>query len=66
MTEAENEMVSVERVISYSKLPQEALAHNPHVRLAPSWLHDGQIKFQNAKLRYREGLDLVLRVIDPF
>lgn len=71
----ESNMVSVERAMQYSNLPQEAphnLSHMTPRRMSinllctnssASWPDMGEIVFQNVKLRYREGLDLVLRGI---
>jgi ABC-type multidrug transport system fused ATPase/permease subunit len=67
-------MVSVERIQSFIELPIEAPAviaksrppsecDVPEVPTIPSeiWPSSGEIEFRNVQLRYREGLDLVLR-----
>jgi ATP-binding cassette, subfamily C (CFTR/MRP), member 1 len=58
----EANMVSVERVRQYTQLDQEA----PHdtdtdKQLDNDWPTRGMIEFKNAKLRYRQGLPLVLK-----
>ena len=57
----ENNMVSVERIKEYqSGLPQEAdweKEEDPDVE----WPHIGNISFDKLEMRYREGLDLVLK-----
>ena len=62
-SEIENNMVAVERVREYqSQLPQEAawqLESDP----GPDWPHIGNITFDNLQMRYRAGLELVLRGI---
>ena len=59
-TDLETQLVAVERVIQYTGLTTEApavLAYRP-----PSgWPNEGAIEFNDVKLRYRPGLDLVLR-----
>ena len=60
----ENNMVSVERIKEYQGgLPQEAaweLDEDP----GPDWPHIGNISVDNLEMRYREGLDLVLKGIN--
>ena len=58
-------MVAVERVLDYCKVDTEA-AYWTHEddKLRPSWPSGGRISFQEAKLRYRPGLPLVLRGLD--
>ncbi|CAG2104061.1 unnamed protein product, partial [Medioppia subpectinata] len=55
--ELENEMTSVERIIEYSKLPQEAAltAQDSH-KPSPDWPQKGQIEFKDMSLCY-EGSD---------
>ncbi|KAF9975164.1 hypothetical protein BGZ73_001272 [Actinomortierella ambigua] len=54
------ELVSVERVLDYSRRPTEAPAVTG-VQLADTWPRQGRVRFQNYSTRYRQGLDLVLR-----
>eukprot|EP01116_Phalansterium_solitarium_P010899 TRINITY_DN263_c0_g2_i3.p1 TRINITY_DN263_c0_g2~~TRINITY_DN263_c0_g2_i3.p1 ORF type:complete len:679 (+),score=264.46 TRINITY_DN263_c0_g2_i3:827-2863(+) len=62
-TTCETQMVSVERVLEYTELPVEAAAIVPGNRPAESWPSQGAISFSNVQLRYRPGLELVLRGI---
>ena len=59
-TDAETQMVSVERVIQYSQVPQEPPAELPGREPPLSWPAEGAVEFKDFQLRYREGLDLVL------
>jgi ATP-binding cassette subfamily C (CFTR/MRP) protein 1 len=62
--EVETNIVSVERVLEYSRLPSEApevlLKNRPPI----SWPVKGAVEFHNYSTRYREGLDLVLKNIN--
>lgn len=49
--------------MQYTDVAVEAPPHTDHVP-PPTWPPRGEIEFQNLKLRYREGLPLVLRGID--
>ncbi|PRP88412.1 hypothetical protein PROFUN_03326 [Planoprotostelium fungivorum] len=63
MTDAEAQMVSVERVYGYTKVETEAPMtrdKRPH----RDWPKQGAITFSNVQARYREGLDLVLKGVD--
>ncbi len=62
-TDAETQMVSVERVIQYSQVPQEPPADLPGRDPPLEWPQNGAVSFRNFQLRYREGLDLVLKGI---
>lgn len=59
--EVETNIVSVERVLEYARLPSEApeiiSKHRPPV----SWPPKGAVSFNGYSTRYREGLDLVLK-----
>ncbi|GAA5961345.1 hypothetical protein JCM3765_004381 [Sporobolomyces pararoseus] len=60
--EVENNMSSVERLVSYAHdLPQEAPAHIPSTAPPLTWPERGGIKFENIELRYRPELPPVLR-----
>lgn len=61
--EVETNIVSVERVLEYARLPSEAAEINPRNRPPASWPANGAITFNNYSARYREGLDLVLKDI---
>lgn len=60
-TQAETDLVSVERVLTYSEIAQEAPPEIPSNRPDPQWPSGGAIEFRNVVLRYREGLELVLQ-----
>ena len=60
-SDTESRIVSVERVKEYSKTPQEAAWNIPENDPKSDWPSNGVIEAQNLKVRYREGLDLVLR-----
>ena len=64
-SEMETNIVSVERITEYCENPTEAdwesdLNHKP----ANDWPKLGAIEFNNYSVRYRQGLDLVLRDIN--
>jgi ATP-binding cassette subfamily C (CFTR/MRP) protein 1 len=59
--EREGAIVSAERVMEYSKVPPEAPANIPERQPRVSWPEQGAIVFQDLNLRYRAGLDLVLK-----
>ncbi|XP_046682933.1 multidrug resistance-associated protein 1-like isoform X2 [Homalodisca vitripennis] len=59
-SEIETSIVSVERIKEYTELPQEA-AWVVEPRPSPEWPKQGVVKFQDYKVRYREGLDLILK-----
>ena len=59
----ENNIVAVERIKEYSEIPNEAdwttVAPPP-----PTWPPHGSVQFKQYAMRYREGLDLVLKSVD--
>lgn len=62
----ETSVVSVERVGEYCQLPSEGeweRAGNQDPQLPKNWPEKGAIRFENYSLRYREGLDPVLKNI---
>lgn len=61
--EVETNIVSVERVLEYARLPSEAPEIVRGNRPPVSWPAKGAIEFNNYSTRYREGLDLVLKNI---
>jgi ATP-binding cassette subfamily C (CFTR/MRP) protein 1 len=61
--EVETNIVSVERVLEYARLPSEAPEIIHRNRPPVSWPAKGEVEFHNYSARYREGLDLVLKNI---
>jgi len=59
-TESETQMVSVERVLEYTQLASEAPTVIPENRPS-NWPNKGIVEFKDVQLRYRDGLDLVLK-----
>eukprot|EP00455_Lapot_gusevi_P053824 TRINITY_DN848_c0_g1_i5.p1 TRINITY_DN848_c0_g1~~TRINITY_DN848_c0_g1_i5.p1 ORF type:complete len:1312 (-),score=307.44 TRINITY_DN848_c0_g1_i5:62-3997(-) len=62
--EAENQLTSVERLQEYGDLPPEGDRVIEGKRPPPEWPQKGEIVFDNVQMRYREGLDLVLKGVD--
>jgi ABC-type multidrug transport system fused ATPase/permease subunit len=62
-TDLESNIVSVERIIEYTKIPQEAEWFGDTSKLGDIWPSNGEIGFCHYSTRYREGLDLILRQI---
>lgn len=62
--EVETNIVSVERVLEYARLPSEAPEIIASNRPPISWPADGALSFKDFSTRYREGLDLVLKNIN--
>lgn len=61
-SELETNIVAVERVSEYSKLENEA-KWVTDTRPSENWPEEGKLQFENYKVRYRPGLDLVLHGI---
>jgi ATP-binding cassette subfamily C (CFTR/MRP) protein 1 len=61
--EVETNIVSVERVLEYARLPSEAPDVISKNRPAVSWPSKGAVSFNSYSTRYRPGLDLVLKDI---
>ncbi|KAI1359531.1 metal resistance protein YCF1 [Xylaria arbuscula] len=62
--EVETNIVSVERILEYARLPSEAPEIIPRHRPPVAWPANGAVEFRNYSTRYREGLDLVLKNIN--
>lgn len=60
-SDMEANMVAVERVEEYSRLPPEGARRTERDAALESWPTAGEIEFRNAKLRYRPDLPLVLK-----
>ena len=61
-SEIETNMVGVERVKEYQEIDEEAPLEMPGQDPPPTWPDYGVVRFDNYQTRYREGLDLVLKV----
>ncbi|KAG8290815.1 Canalicular multispecific organic anion transporter 1 [Homalodisca vitripennis] len=59
-TDVETNIVSVERIKEYTEIPQEG-AWEVQPRPDPKWPVHGTVEFKDFQVRYREGLELVLR-----
>ncbi|XP_024120755.1 canalicular multispecific organic anion transporter 2 isoform X3 [Oryzias melastigma] len=62
-SDLENNIVAVERVKEYSETKPEAPWEVEDKKPPPEWPMEGKVEFQDYSVRYREGLDLVLRSI---
>lgn len=62
--EVETNIVSVERVLEYARLPSEAPEIIKSNRPPVAWPSKGSLEFKNYSTRYREGLDNVLKNIN--
>lgn len=62
--EVETNIVSVERVLEYARLPREAPEVISKNRPKISWPAHGAVEFHNYSTRYRPELDLVLKNIN--
>lgn len=62
--DVETNIVSVERVMEYSRLKPEAPEVIEDKRPAESWPQQGEVVFKNYSTRYRPDLDLVLKNIN--
>ena len=62
--EVETNIVSVERVLEYARLPSEAPEVISKNRPPISWPAYGQVRFDHYSTRYRQGLDLVLKNVN--
>ncbi|PRP77744.1 putative multidrug resistance protein [Planoprotostelium fungivorum] len=63
-TSTETEMVSVERIEGYSRIESEETIVDGGQRPPHDWPSEGVIRFEDVNLRYRPGLDLVLKGIN--
>uniref|UniRef100_A0AAG5CWY7 ABC-type glutathione-S-conjugate transporter n=1 Tax=Anopheles atroparvus TaxID=41427 RepID=A0AAG5CWY7_ANOAO len=62
-SDVETNIVAVERIKEYGETKQEAPWELPNSTLPRDWPEQGQVEFRDFQVRYREGLDLVLRGI---
>jgi len=63
ISDLETNIVSVERIMDYTQISQEASWDNGKIIPSEQWPMEGRIIFDNYQVRYREGLDLVLQGI---
>lgn len=62
ITELENQMVSVERVLEYAELPSEPpLESDPKNVPSSDWPRHGNIEFKSLSLQYAENTSRILR-----
>uniref|UniRef100_A0A2C9KLE4 ABC transmembrane type-1 domain-containing protein n=1 Tax=Biomphalaria glabrata TaxID=6526 RepID=A0A2C9KLE4_BIOGL len=57
----ETDIISMERILQYTHLPSEAARHVSHPGCSVDWPNTGDISFNNISLRYRPGLEMVLK-----
>ncbi|TSK14589.1 Canalicular multispecific organic anion transporter 2 [Bagarius yarrelli] len=62
-SDLESNIVAVERVKEYSETPPEAPWEVEDKKPSPDWPAEGNVEFTDYSVRYRQGLDLVLRSI---
>ncbi|XP_055852928.1 multidrug resistance-associated protein 1 isoform X4 [Episyrphus balteatus] len=60
-SDIETNIVAVERIKEYGETKQEAPWVIDNVKTPQGWPQEGRVVFEDYKVRYREGLDLVLR-----
>lgn len=60
-SDVETNIVALERIKEYREAPQEAPWQITNRKPASSWPETGQVCFKNFSVRYRPGLDLVLK-----
>lgn len=60
VSNVETNIVAVERIKEYQENKQEAPWNKPDCA-SKVWPEKGSVEFRNYSVRYREGLDLVLR-----
>ncbi|KAI9672198.1 MAG: hypothetical protein M1831_002012 [Alyxoria varia] len=62
--EVETNIVSVERILEYARLPSEAPEILPNRRPPISWPVHGEVSFKDYSTRYRANLDPVLKQVN--
>ncbi|RCV33345.1 hypothetical protein SETIT_7G076800v2 [Setaria italica] len=63
ITRIENKMISVERILQYSRIPSEAPLLVDYCRPPSSWPQNGTISIRCLEVRYAEHLPSILRSI---
>lgn len=62
-SDVETNIVAVERIKEYGETKQEAAWEVPNNTVPANWPESGRVEFKDFAVRYREGLDLVLKGI---
>ncbi|XP_058815254.1 multidrug resistance-associated protein 1 isoform X1 [Topomyia yanbarensis] len=62
-SDVETNIVAVERIKEYGETKQEAAWELSNSTLPRDWPEQGRVEFQDFQVRYREGLELVLKGI---
>lgn len=62
MVSLETSIISVERILEYCGLKSEAAEIIPDCRPTEDWPQEGAISFNNYSTKYRENLDLILKI----
>ncbi|GAB0099313.1 multidrug resistance-associated protein 1 [Sergentomyia squamirostris] len=62
-SDVETNIVAVERIKEYAETKQEAPWELPNATVPMNWPEVGTVEFRDFQVRYREGLELVLRGI---
>uniref|UniRef100_A0A7G3ASS4 Putative peptide exporter abc superfamily protein n=2 Tax=Lutzomyia longipalpis TaxID=7200 RepID=A0A7G3ASS4_LUTLO len=63
-SDVETNIVAVERIKEYAETKQEAPWELPNATVPTNWPEVGTVEFRDFQVRYREGLELVLRGIN--
>ncbi|KAJ8967485.1 hypothetical protein NQ314_002799 [Rhamnusium bicolor] len=63
-SDVETNIVAVERIKEYGEAAQEAPWEIPNKNPSPSWPENGSVEFRDYSVRYRPGLDLVLKGVN--
>lgn len=63
-SDVETNIVAVERIKEYGEAPTEAAWEIPNKQPSSAWPETGAVEFKNYAVRYRPGLDLVLRGVN--
>lgn len=64
ISDVETNVVSVERIKEYSEAIQERPWNIPEKKPNKSWPDQGTLEFRDYSVRYRPGLDLVLKQVN--
>lgn len=63
-SDVETNIVAVERIKEYGEAPQEADWEIPNKSPPSTWPDSGKVEFSKYAVRYRPGLDLVLKGVN--